>query len=421
MMPGAVDYAASYFRCKTPTPIQGTPTYKALKRLKAELRANASSIESDLGGGDHGCLGLVLSDAECATVSAIPFVAPAYPNALTIPANATQIQAFALKEEHEEAKRKYCECKNIENASQRHIQDSMERKYLEHFVDEDTELSHDDIPDILNYLFDDYGRVPSEEVKEQENEIRQMNFHPADPMIMLCNPIEKLQRLAQAAKMTHSENQLLNLGLTVARNTRDFERALETWEDKPAIEKTWNNFKTHFKEAQKRLKAIRGPTMQQAGCHHANVLANAMKEETKVNNEEVLSSLQTVITQPSTADETSTLTPTSTLEQKVNTTPADSVQMQMLQILQQIQQDLQRNHNSNDTNNNNDTNQARTHRKTPDNARRARGDTTKYCWTHGACSHGSADCKMKAPGHKDEATFENRLGGSNAHCTVCPE
>ena len=48
---GAVDYAASYFKYKTPTPIQGAPTNKMLKRLKQELRANPSSVESDLGGG----------------------------------------------------------------------------------------------------------------------------------------------------------------------------------------------------------------------------------------------------------------------------------------------------------------------------------------------------------------------------------
>ena len=45
-----IDYAASYFKFKKATPIQGTPTNKALKRLKAELRANASSVETDLGG-----------------------------------------------------------------------------------------------------------------------------------------------------------------------------------------------------------------------------------------------------------------------------------------------------------------------------------------------------------------------------------
>ena len=64
MTTGAVDYALSYFKYKTPTPIQVTPTNKALKRLKRELRANASSVESDLGGRDHGYLGLVLTDVE---------------------------------------------------------------------------------------------------------------------------------------------------------------------------------------------------------------------------------------------------------------------------------------------------------------------------------------------------------------------
>ena len=73
---GAVDYAASYFKYKTPTPIQGTPTNKTLKRLKQELRANASSVETDLGGGDHGYLGLVLTEQEYQAVSNDPFEAP---------------------------------------------------------------------------------------------------------------------------------------------------------------------------------------------------------------------------------------------------------------------------------------------------------------------------------------------------------
>ena len=66
---GTIDYVASYFKYKTPTPIRGIPTYKALKRLKLELQANASSVETDLGSGNHGYLGLVLTDAEYATIN----------------------------------------------------------------------------------------------------------------------------------------------------------------------------------------------------------------------------------------------------------------------------------------------------------------------------------------------------------------
>ena len=67
---------ALYFQYKTPTRIQCTPTYKALNQLKAELCANANSVESNLGGGNHGYLGLVLTDAEYANVIPTPFVEP---------------------------------------------------------------------------------------------------------------------------------------------------------------------------------------------------------------------------------------------------------------------------------------------------------------------------------------------------------
>ena len=108
-----IDYASTYFPYPTPTPIQGEPTYKSLKRLKNELQANASSVESDLGGGDHGYLGLVLTDAEYALISATPFVAPHYPAALTIPTGTDQVQALNLREKYKEDKRAYYACKNM--------------------------------------------------------------------------------------------------------------------------------------------------------------------------------------------------------------------------------------------------------------------------------------------------------------------
>ena len=196
-------------------------------------------MECDLGGGDHGYLGLVLTDAEYAAIAPnIPaFVAPHFPPALNIPNDASQVEALNLREQHTEARRRYYECKNVEKALQRHIQDAIEDKYLESLVNEDTQLIYKDIPTVLAYLFETYGKVPSEEVKAQESEIRTMTFHPADPMILLYNPIEKLDKMGEAAGIPYSSEQLLDIGLTVIRNTRDFERALGDWEMKPSWEK----------------------------------------------------------------------------------------------------------------------------------------------------------------------------------------
>ena len=41
---------------------------KIPKRLKLELQANASSVETNLGGGNHSYLGLVLTDTKYTTI-----------------------------------------------------------------------------------------------------------------------------------------------------------------------------------------------------------------------------------------------------------------------------------------------------------------------------------------------------------------
>lgn len=40
----------------------------------------------------------------------------------------------------------------------------------------------------------------------------------------------------------------------------------------------------------------------------------------------------------------------------------------------------------------------------------------RYCWTCGCCPHWGRNCPKKKKGHRDEATFCNRMGGSNANC-----
>ena len=97
-----VDYATLHFKYPVPTPINGEPTNKTIKRLKQELRANVSSVETDLGGGDHGYLGLYLSDEEYARIIPRPtrFVALAWLGTLTIDAAAIAVEDVHAKETH---------------------------------------------------------------------------------------------------------------------------------------------------------------------------------------------------------------------------------------------------------------------------------------------------------------------------------
>ena len=176
-------------------------------------------------------------------------------------------------------KRKWLECKNVEKVLLRHIQDAIEDKYTEALVDEFTNLLSDDVPTVLEYLFYNYGKVSMEEVMEKEREVMSMTWLPSDPIVLLTRPLEQLQKLATHAGIPYSSSQILEKALAIVRGTRDFEYALTLWEQKSAADKTWENFKTYFHEEQLNLKKIRGPTMNQAGYHYANALAEKISNK----------------------------------------------------------------------------------------------------------------------------------------------
>ena len=380
-------------------------------------------MDTDLGGGDHGYLGLALSDAEYTRISPTPsqFRAPNFPGALVIDPAFTAIQAVQARESHTEDLALYRECKNVEKSLLRHIQTAVEDKYLEFMVDDDTGLIEEDIPTVLDYLFSNYGKVTSVEVKEAESAVLNLQFNPADPMITIYRPIEQLQKKAIEAKIPYSDEQLLEFGLTLVRNTRDFEKAIGEWNAEP--NKTWALFKTHFRDAQTELKEIRGPTMQQAGYHHANMLASQLRVDLNNQQTEMLAMVQNmVIQEPPPAQES--LAEEAPVQEAANATIGGNVQLQMLQILQAMQatqatgnqQGQQQSQRQGQQGGNGNRN--RTNRRTPDDASFNRVDKSKYCHTHGACNHRSSACNKKAPGHKDNATLPHRMGGSNAFCNT---
>ena len=53
------------------------------------------------------------------------------------------------------------------------------------------------------------------------------------------------------------------------------------------------------------------------------------------------------------------------------------------------------------------------HNNSYNNKPRSWRQLNKYCWTHGVCGHNSKVCKTPNPNHKQDATYTNRMGGSN--------
>ena len=80
--PATVDYLKMHFEYPELTKVHERPAYETLKKIRDEIKANAARVPTTLGGGAHGHLGLILTPAEYALISPIPYVRPGAPGTL---------------------------------------------------------------------------------------------------------------------------------------------------------------------------------------------------------------------------------------------------------------------------------------------------------------------------------------------------
>eukprot|EP00957_Ditylum_brightwellii_P013795 1039619-Ditylum_brightwellii.AAC.1 len=71
----------------------GMPTWERIRATRIHLNANAASVLSDLGGEQHGHLGLTIKGLEYQTLTGHAFVCAANPGIIPPPGNAYELPA----------------------------------------------------------------------------------------------------------------------------------------------------------------------------------------------------------------------------------------------------------------------------------------------------------------------------------------
>ena len=121
-----VDYRTTVFEYPTLTKLHGESTFEGVQILHKELMVNAQTVHSELGGGTHRYLGLVLSPGRYALVSNVPYNRPQHPGQLVIPAATTLHMARTLKDQHTERLRVFRKVTAVENALKQQIVGAVE-------------------------------------------------------------------------------------------------------------------------------------------------------------------------------------------------------------------------------------------------------------------------------------------------------
>ena len=103
------------FEYPTLPKIHVEPDYKQFKNPKNKLKRNDTQFPSDFDGGRFGHIGLVLSPAEYANISATPYVRPLRPGVLIIPPNTSECVEKRHRDEHKYPMASFHETIDIEN------------------------------------------------------------------------------------------------------------------------------------------------------------------------------------------------------------------------------------------------------------------------------------------------------------------
>ena len=202
-----------YFPHADVTRIRGKPRFETLYTLHTEIKANAASVPSALGGGQHGHLGLVLEPRAYQRISLTAFLLPADPGALPpIDPSMTWNQVQATRLLHNDQRAAFDKVQTVQSALKQQISEAIEHEYLrdmEHPVSKTIEAP---LYVIFASLFEKYGKITKRDLLEKFNELTQYNYDPTRLPDSVFNKIDEYEKIASHAKSPITPPQKIDIG-----------------------------------------------------------------------------------------------------------------------------------------------------------------------------------------------------------------
>ena len=426
-IPG-VDDIRSGFPQPTVPKIEGEPSYETIQSVHDILKSNAASVQTTLGGGTHGHLGLVILPALYLVVTGHDFVAPANPGSTpTIPNGATNAQIGVITRQFNAEYKEYQECTRTDQALKQLLLGAVDDIYVSSLRNQYTGYTTLSTMNILTHLYDAYGQITDLDLDNNEKRMK-TPYDPNLPIDNLFHQIEAAEEFAITGNSPFTARQIVNTAFLLIFASNAYNDECKEWKRRPQAQKTWANFKTTFMQA---YISRRDLQKLQSQASASNLFgANVIKSNTSVSETTAASTLTDVFSDTST-----------TIEAIANATIESSNQVallaqdneslrahvgQMQELLTAMQTNIRGSNQSNSTHPpsqyNRYTGRGRGIGRGRGRSRQPRGfdaNSTHYCWTHGLTRtpyHTSQTCRDTDPGHKKEATFNKKLNGSKLKC-----
>jgi hypothetical protein len=251
--------------------VQGEPDYQTIHATQKLLPANARAIDTHLGGGDLGHLGIIVS------VTAYTIVVPLHPWANpTAPGRRPEAIAAGVPAQISAARHLWGENvhtfrtnNTVEQALKKRIITVFEPMYLDILNDDMVGFAYISAREMLDHLFLTYGSITAVDL-EHHFENMCNAWDPQHPVETLFKHIPDCADYAEAGGVTIGQAQHINVACEKIFATGRFMSACRRWNEKDPAEKTWTNFKVHFAVAHHHHKQMQGESAVNSGYHVAN-------------------------------------------------------------------------------------------------------------------------------------------------------
>ena len=373
--PTADEIASSFL--ERPMPIIGKPTRALLIPLREIIHANASQVQTTLGGGVYGYLGAMLDvDDYMDLEDAAEFEIPDHPGNIIADGHVgTQYAIADALRANKEKLRQFDEYNVVMQALRKQIVDTVEEKYIMSLRNKYTRYNSVHPKDLLKYLFDTYGKITPEDVIENERKFTE-EWDGDEAFEVVIERINNCIDFAIEAESAYSHKQIMNHALTIVAKTGLYADDLKIWKKLPADEQTWSKFQEFMLEAQTEFRQQQKTNKQIGyGLHAAKMEIAAELIAAAANGNNNAISMQEFMLMFNNKFEN--------LEKAMDA--------KLALICQPVGE------------------------KPAKPARPPHIDNNTYCWTHGYCvsaTHNSKTCTRRATGHQEEATRSNNMGGS---------
>ena len=260
-----VNYRETSFEKPDLTLIIGKPDFETLYQLIIDLRTNALSVHSNLGGGNHGHLGLLMTNQQYTLIGNTPYVRPVHPGIFVLAGGETRVQADALQRAHNETLRIFHEVRGVEKALTQQVVSAVEGKYLLSFKNRQTGQFNGNLLQILQHLQTTYGQISPAQLSSFEKEVTEMTYDPTTPIDIVFQKIEDLMMYGDFAQCPFTAEQSILRAYNIDNSTGLYKDYIKTWSRCSRADKTWTNFKEHFRDAHLELQETGELTLEGAG------------------------------------------------------------------------------------------------------------------------------------------------------------